>query len=94
MEGTKGLKFRDMTDGTSNTLMVVEANPENAVIWTKPEDLPFDEQDPGNGLGAIRPEGFQAAYTDGSVRLIPADLEDETLRRLSLRNDGQVVEDF
>lgn len=94
MEGKEPLEFRNMTDGLSNTLMVVEANPGNAVIWTKPEDLPFDEQQPGNGLGAIRPQGFQAAYADGSVRLIPADIDPETLRRLILRNDGQVVGEF
>ena len=31
---------------TSNTIFVLEVNPENAVIWTKPEDLPFDPENP------------------------------------------------
>ncbi|MEZ6129389.1 MAG: DUF1559 domain-containing protein [Planctomycetaceae bacterium] len=94
MEGREGLSFRDFTDGLSNTIAVVEADPENAVIWTKPVDLPFDPATPGRGLGAIRPQGFQALLCDGAMRRVPADISPETLRRLILRNDGQPVEEF
>ncbi|MEO2015917.1 MAG: DUF1559 domain-containing protein, partial [Fuerstiella sp.] len=37
-----GVAMRNITDGTSNTLMVVEAGSELAVTWTKPEDLRID----------------------------------------------------
>ena len=33
------LTFRDVTDGTSNTAMVIDASPEFETIWTKPGDL-------------------------------------------------------
>ena len=33
-------RSQDVTDGKSNTITVAEA--ENAVPWTKPDDLPFD----------------------------------------------------
>ena len=36
-EYIKGAKFTDFTDGTSNTIMVVEAK--ESTIWTKPDDL-------------------------------------------------------
>ena len=40
-EGTKGMKLpADFPDGTSNTILIVEA--EDAVPWTKPDELPFD----------------------------------------------------
>ncbi len=47
----------DVTDGTSNTLAVVEAR--DGVPWTKPDELPFDaEKAPGvqvaRGLGSRR----------------------------------------
>src|SRR5262249_21736661 len=43
-EGKTGLKITSITDGTSNTLMVVEG--EEPVPWTKPDDLPFDPKKP------------------------------------------------
>ena len=36
------ISFRDITDGTSNTIMLVEADDEHAVVWTKPDDLEID----------------------------------------------------
>lgn len=94
MEGDKGISFADVTDGSSNTIFVMEANPENAVAWTKPEDLPFDPGNPKNGLGEFRPMGFQVLLADGSIRFIAIAIDDETLRNLILRNDGNVVDNF
>ena len=37
-----GLLFSELTDGTSNTFLLVECDAHNTV-WTKPEDLTFDE---------------------------------------------------
>lgn len=92
MEGKTGLTFASFVDGTSNTIMLVEANPEKACVWTQPVDLPFDPDQPGDGVGSIRPEGFHAALVDGSVRLVPATISEETLRRLMIRNDGKIVD--
>ena len=36
--GPKGVAVKDITDGTSSTILVVEANADHAVIWSKPED--------------------------------------------------------
>jgi hypothetical protein len=64
--GAKPLHPRDIKDGLSNTIAVVEANDENAVIWTKPEDLPFDATSPMAGLGAMRKETTLLLLGDGS----------------------------
>ena len=40
-----GAKIQQITDGTSNTLFILEANPKSAVIWTKPDDLVMDPSD-------------------------------------------------
>src|SRR5204863_3386120 len=38
-EGDKPLKINSFTDGTSNTIFIVQANDDRAVPWTKPDDL-------------------------------------------------------
>jgi len=88
MDGNAGISLRDVTDGTSNTLFVVEANPEHAVVWTQPQDLPFDAENPKNGLGKIRLTGFQALFVDGSVELIAIDIDGAMLKNMIIRNDG------
>ena len=39
-EKDQGIGVANVTDGTSNTIMIVEAR--EAVPWTKPDDLSFD----------------------------------------------------
>ncbi len=56
-----------INDGTSHTILVVEAGPEKAVPWSKPEDLPFDPVNPLAALGQIPADGFLAAMCSGDV---------------------------
>ena len=68
--GEAGKRIRDFTDGTSNTILAVEADEDQAVIWTKPDDWEFDEENPFKGLGKLRQGGFFALFADGSVQFI------------------------
>ncbi|MHB8957563.1 MAG: DUF1559 family PulG-like putative transporter [Pirellulaceae bacterium] len=86
-----GLSFAKITDGASNTVMVVEANDAAAVIWTKPDDLVPAADNPLQGLGAMRPGGFLAAFCDGSVRIIAATVDRNTLKAIFTRSGGEPV---
>jgi hypothetical protein len=87
----KAIRIKDVTDGTSKTIMVVEADDERAVVWTRPDDLEIDEQNPIAGLVGLRDGLFLAAFCDGSVHMIPNTVDSETLDRLFIRNDGHAV---
>ena len=45
-----GTQFKEINDGTSNTIMLVEVVPERAVVWTKPEDWAVDLDHPWRGV--------------------------------------------
>lgn len=86
-----GSKLQDITDGTSNTVLVVEANPKAATEWTRPDDLVIDDSDMTKDLRGQPDEGFCTLFGDGSARFLKVSLESEILLRLFQMNDGQPV---
>jgi Protein of unknown function (DUF1559) len=62
------------------TLMIVEAA--EAVPWTKPEDLPYDDEKPLPRLGGPFEDGSYATFGDGSVRFLSREHSRETLHAL------------
>jgi RNA polymerase sigma factor (sigma-70 family) len=89
-EQGKQLFFKDIKDGTSNTLLVVEA--EATVPWTKPADLVYDANLPAPKLGKRFGNEFQAAMIDGSSRHIPYTVGESTIKALMTREGGEVFD--
>ncbi len=91
--GPKPVRFSDMTDGSSNTIWLVEVKAEFAKPWTAPEDYPFEIANPAKGLAEIPTErpSFLGAVADGSVSTFFMDLPAETILHLFQMNDGHAV---
>ncbi len=89
--GARGPRLpANFPDGTSNTLLVVEAA--EAVPWSKPEDLVYDAKKPVPKLGAEFNGGFIGAMADGSVRFFRNDLGEQLLRYLIMPADGMPID--
>ena len=89
-DGEKGVRMADITDGTSRTIMAVEAD--KSVIWTKPDDLDVDLEKPSNGLGHLRPNGFFAVFVDCHIKLISDSIDPATLKALFTIAGGENVD--
>lgn len=84
------MQFRNITDGTSNTIAFVELEREHAIAWTSPEEYPFDETNPTAKLRNYNGKTVIAMF-DGSVTSLKLDLPKETWLALFSRNGGEVV---
>lgn len=80
--GGKGMDLREVKDGLSTTILAVEADDDHAVIWTKPDDIGIDGENPAAGLGGHFGPVFLALMADGSVRAIDITTNPEHLRAL------------
>ncbi len=90
-DGSKGRSIADIRDGTSHTIMVVEADDDRAVIWTRPDDWQYNPEDPLAGLGNAHPGGFCVLLADGSVRLMAEDIDQKTFRALLTIAGGEMI---
>jgi hypothetical protein len=86
LEAGKQIGFNKIVDGLSNTLMVVESN--KSVIWTKPDDMPFDPKK-WPFLGNLKADEFLVCMADGAVRWVPRKIDKAILERAITINDGQ-----
>jgi hypothetical protein len=94
----QGVDLAKITDGTSNTIAVVEAR--EAVPWTRPDsEIPFkaDDQKPETlkalleSMGGHSAGGFNALLCDGSVRFLRDATAVQVIRALITRDGGEVV---
>ena len=97
-EENKQAGFRDITDGTSNTIMAVEvAN--SGIKWSEPKDLDIEAFVAMFGPNAAgrksnHPGGMNVAMGDGSVRFLAFTMDPQTARALATRAGGEAINNF
>ena len=75
-----GISMKQVTDGTSNTIAIVEVSNDRACEWTRPQDFRVVAGMPLDGLGHARdPQIVLTAFGDGSVKAVNRDLNPETV---------------
>ncbi len=90
--GEIGVPIKDITDGSSNTALVLTVTAEHAVPWTKPSDWEVDfSTDLHEWLFAGQSE-VTVLMGDGSVQRFDAELTPENLSRFLQHQDGEPVE--
>jgi hypothetical protein len=93
--GTETIKLRDVTDGPSNTIMLVDAGDANAVIWSKPDDWDIDAE-PNTAAVFSSHSGSQGngsnfGIADGAVRFYSEKIKPAVFKALLSRNGGEVI---
>ena len=89
--GVAESKFRDLTDGSSNTISLVTMAPAHAVPWTKPVDWNVNLDNPLEQLKAEGRKYVVVSVFDGSSFALPLKMP-ETWRALIGHQDGEVVD--
>ena len=95
-QGAEPVQIADVTDGTSNTIMVGEVA-YAGIAWTAPVDINIEDNpdigDP-DGFSSDHVGGVHFLMTDGAVRFVSENIDSQTLENLYLRNDGNAIGGF
>ncbi|MCL4201075.1 MAG: DUF1559 domain-containing protein [Pirellulaceae bacterium] len=97
-DGDQATGITNITDGSSNTLLVVEVAG-TGTNWAEPVDLdagnltlPFARG--GSSPGSFHPGGINAAMCDGSVHFLTNSLDPQTFNALITRSGAEMVQSF
>jgi hypothetical protein len=95
--GSESVPITEITDGTSNTILVAEADG-TGIPWSKPHDLDVDQLGAAvigaNGLSSHHRGGFHVLMADGAVRFVSENIGRQVLSALFTRSGGEVVGEF
>jgi hypothetical protein len=91
-EPNKPVSLKQVTDGSANTLAVVEST--QVVPWTKPADVDFSPRVTiaTLHLGSNHTAGMNALFADGSIRYLKSSLDSFTFRAMITKHGGEVIQ--
>ena len=82
------IRDRDFTDGSSNTILLIQA--QRDVHWSKPEDIEIDPEQPLPEFGGYHNGGYNTVFADGSNRWISEAALQHRLRELFTPGGGEI----
>lgn len=83
--------FRDFLDGLSNTILVIESTADSAVVWSKPEDVKIDLEEPlAKFIGSPR-KSFRVGMGDGAVTTMADDIDPVKFKAMLTRAGGERI---
>ena len=91
--------IKDIRDGTSNTIMLVESN-NSGIHWMEPRDLAIKDaqivsaNSMGQGIKSHHPGVVNVTLCDGSVKSVSQGIDPVVLQSLITRNGGEDVSNF
>jgi type II secretory pathway pseudopilin PulG len=95
----KAITYDGITDGTSNTILVVEMV-NSGIHWMEPRDLDFSQMpmtvnpEHGPGMSSPHPNVALAVFADGHTAALTKNTPPEILRRLLMIADGEQIGDY
>lgn len=89
--GGKSIGFPEMADQMSETILFLEAAPEQATPWTKPDGLPLIRDNPAKAIGLSEPSGTLICFVDGHSSLVKPGTAPEIWSRLLDYADGHAI---
>ena len=96
-EGATSCRFADLTDGSSNTIAVIEMSG-CGILWTHPRDLDATQMSfiingpIANAPRSNHPHGVNALMADGSVRFLGEEMRLQDLKALVTRAGGERID--
>lgn len=90
-DGQKGRAMRTVTDGTSNTIMMVEVEEDQAVYWTQPSDFQVPPSGVLAGLAKNNGDNVTVLMVDGSTRELSVSTDEQAVKHLFEVADGNPV---
>jgi hypothetical protein len=91
LPGGGGLSFAAISDGSSNTMAMVEVK-KSGINWAEPRDL--DISQPMALPAGNHPNINLALFYDGHTQPISKNVAPQTIRALATRNGGETISDF
>ena len=92
--GARAVVWSEITDGSSNTLLVTEVN-QGGVHWMEPEDVPVEQAyEVLQRQDYAHTAGIHMLLGDGTVQFLRNDVDPTTLDHLLMIADGNLLGEF